>query len=159
MRDVVAAEALDLIEATVEAGCPAQPARKWWMTELMRRANADGVALEELPITALQVAQLQSMVDESTINDKVARQVIEAVLEGEGSPRQIVEARGLAMVVDSTALRTAVDDAIAAHGDVADKIRQGKVQAVGALIGAVMKDMKGQADAGVVREMILKALS
>ena len=85
--------------------------------------------------------------------------MIEGVLAGEGSPAEVVASRGLAVVSDDSALSEAVDAAIAANPDVADKIRGGKVQAAGALIGAVMKQMRGQADAAKVRELILSKLS
>ncbi|MGD7787888.1 Asp-tRNA(Asn)/Glu-tRNA(Gln) amidotransferase subunit GatB [Propionibacteriaceae bacterium Y1700] len=159
MRDVLSAEAVEVIEQTVAAGCAPQPARKWWMAELARRANEAGVELAELAITPEQVAELQGLIDDKTINDKIARQVIEGVLAGEGGPAEVVSARGLAVVSDDGALSAAVDSAIAANPDVADKIKSGKVQAAGALIGAVMKDMKGQADAGRVRELILEKLA
>ena len=97
--------------------------------------------------------------DEKVVNDKLARQVFEGVLAGEGGPDEVVEKRGLAVVSDDGALGAAVDNAIAANPDVADKIRDGKVAAAGALIGAVMKEMRGQADAGRVRELILEKLS
>ena len=70
----------------------------------------------------------------------------------------MIAARGLVLVSDEGALSEAVDAAIAANPDVAEKIRAGKVQAAGALIGAVMKQMRGQADAGRVRELILTRL-
>jgi aspartyl-tRNA(Asn)/glutamyl-tRNA(Gln) amidotransferase subunit B len=158
MRDAVSAGAIDLIEATVAAGAPAQSARKWWMGELSRKANDSGVELESVGMTPAQVAQLQALVDDRTINDKLARQVIEHVLAGEGDPAEVVKNRGLAVVSDDGALSEAVDAAIAANPDVAEKIRSGKLQAAGALIGAVMKAMKGQADAGRVRELILEKL-
>ena len=81
------------------------------------------------------------------------------LLAGEGTPAEIVAARGLAIVSDDGALGAAVDNAIAANPDVADKIRDGKHAAAGALIGAVMKEMRGQADAGRVRELILEKLT
>jgi aspartyl-tRNA(Asn)/glutamyl-tRNA(Gln) amidotransferase subunit B len=158
MRDAVSAGAIELIEATVAQGAPAQAARKWWMGELSRKANDNGVELESVGMTPAQVAELQGLVDDRTINDKLARQVIEHVLAGEGGPAEVVKARGLAVVSDDGALSEAVDAAIAANPDVADKIRDGKVAAAGALIGAVMKAMKGQADAGRVRELILEKL-
>ncbi|HEX7738107.1 MAG TPA: Asp-tRNA(Asn)/Glu-tRNA(Gln) amidotransferase subunit GatB [Marmoricola sp.] len=159
MRDVVAAGAVPHIEETIAAGTTAQAARKWWLSELARRANEQGVEIGELPITPEQVARIQALVDEGAINDKLARQVFDGVLAGEGSPDEVVAARGLAVVSDDGALGEAVDRAIAANPDVADKIRDGKVAAAGALIGAVMKDMRGQADAGRVRELILEKLS
>ena len=96
--------------------------------------------------------------DAGTINDKLARQVIDGVLAGEGGPGDVVEARGLAVGSDDGALTEAVEAAIAANPDVAQRIRDGKVQAAGALIGAVMKAMRGQADAARVRELILARL-
>lgn len=81
------------------------------------------------------------------------------MLAGEGEPQQVVSARGLAVVSDDGALGAAVDKAIAANPGIAEKIRGGKVQAAGALIGQVMKAMRGQADAKKVREIILSKLS
>ncbi|MDU3822457.1 MAG: Asp-tRNA(Asn)/Glu-tRNA(Gln) amidotransferase subunit GatB [Cutibacterium granulosum] len=159
MSAIVNASALDLIEQTTEAGCAPASARKWWLTELSRRANEAGVELAEVGMSPAQVAQLQSLVDDGTLTDKLARQVIDGVTAGEGDPQQVVDARGLAVVSDDAALGAAVDDAIAANPDVAERIRGGKVQAAGALIGQVMKAMKGQADAKRVRELILEKLS
>ncbi|MFM6847919.1 MAG: Asp-tRNA(Asn)/Glu-tRNA(Gln) amidotransferase GatCAB subunit B, partial [Terrabacter sp.] len=113
----------------------------------------------DLPITPAQVARIQALVDEKVVNDKLARQVFEGVLAGEGTPDEVVEKRGLAVVSDDGALGSAVDNAIAANPDVADKIRDGKHAAAGALIGAVMKEMRGQADAARVRELILEKLA
>jgi aspartyl-tRNA(Asn)/glutamyl-tRNA(Gln) amidotransferase subunit B len=159
MRDAAAAGALVLIEETVAAGAAPQAARKWWLSELARRANDLGVELTDVGVTPAQVAEVQKLVDAGTVNDKLARQVFEGLYAGEGSPAEIVAARGLAVVSDEGALSAAVDKAIAANPDVADKIRDGKVAAAGALIGAVMKEMRGQADAGRVRELILEKLS
>ena len=159
MRDVVAAGAVDLIEATVAEGCAPQPARKWWLSELARRANEDAVELGDLPITPAQVAAIQALVEAGTINDKLAREVFDGVLAGEGMPAEVVAARGLEIVSDEGALNEAVDRAIEGNPDIADKIRDGKVAAAGALIGAVMKDMRGQADAARVRELILTRLT
>jgi aspartyl-tRNA(Asn)/glutamyl-tRNA(Gln) amidotransferase subunit B len=158
MRDVVSAGAVNAIEATVAAGASPQSARKWWLTEVARRANEAGVDLEEVKISPQQVAEIQALVENGTINDKLARQVFEGVIAGEGSPSEVVAARQLAIVSDEGALAAAVDEAINANPDVVDKIKSGKVQAAGALIGSVMKQMRGQADATRVREMILEKI-
>ncbi len=159
MRDVLGAGALGLIEDTVAAGATAASARKWWLSELARRANDAGTPLEELPITPSQVAAVQGLVDAGKVNDQLARQVLDGVLAGEGEPEAVVAARGLAVVSDDSALSAAVDRAIEANPDVAAKIRGGKAAAAGALIGAVMAEMKGQADAGRVRQLIIDKLS
>ncbi|MFF4286836.1 Asp-tRNA(Asn)/Glu-tRNA(Gln) amidotransferase subunit GatB [Streptomyces sp. NPDC001739] len=158
MQSILNAGAVDLIVATVEAGADAAAARKWWMGELARRANEDGVELAALSITPEQVARVAELVAKGDLNDKLARQVIEGVLAGEGTPDEVVEKRGLKVVSDEGALGTAVDEAIAANAAIADKIRGGKVAAAGALVGAVMKATRGQADAARVRELILEKL-
>ena len=158
MRDVVNAEALDLIEATVAAGASSAGAKKWWLGELARRSNDSGVALGDLAIDAAGVARIEALIAQGSLNDKMARQVIDGILAGEGDADEVVAARGLVLVSDDGALTTAVDEAIAANPDVADKVRSGKVAAVGALVGAVMKATRGQADAGRVRELLLEKL-
>ncbi|MGN6612883.1 MAG: Asp-tRNA(Asn)/Glu-tRNA(Gln) amidotransferase subunit GatB, partial [Angustibacter sp.] len=159
MRDLVNAGATELVEATVKAGASPAAARKWWSGELARHANNEGLELASVPVTPEQVAQLAGLVESGRINDTIARQVLEGVLAGEGSPEEVVTARGLEVVSDDGALGAAVDRAIEANPDVADKIRAGKVAAAGALIGAVMKEMRGQADAGRVRELVLERLT
>ncbi|OKJ19585.1 glutamyl-tRNA amidotransferase [Streptomyces sp. CB00316] len=158
MQSILNAGAVDLIVATIEAGAPSDQARKWWMGELARNANETGRGLDELPITPEQVARVAALVAKGDLNDKLARQVIEGVLAGEGDPDTVVEKRGLKVVSDEGALSTAVDEAIAANAAIADKIRGGKVAAAGALVGAVMKATRGQADAARVRELILEKL-
>ncbi len=158
MRDVVSAGALDLLEATVKAGTTPSAARKWWMGELSKAANENNVALEDLNVSPLQVAELQGLIDAGKINDKLGRQALQGVLAGEGSPSEVVAARGLEVVSDDSALQNAIDQAIADNPDVVEKIRGGKMQAIGALVGGVMKATKGQADAGRVRELIAETL-
>ena len=156
MRDVINAGALELIEATVAAGCDPASARKWWMGEISRRAKEREVSLDEAGVSPAQVAELQGLIDSGRINDKLARQALEGVLAGEGDPTQVVEARGLEVVSDDGALTAAVQEALDAHPDIVEKIKGGKVQAAGALVGAVMKATRGQADAARVRELIME---
>ena len=156
MRDVINVGALELIEATVAAGCDPASARKWWMGEISRRAKEREVSLDEAGVSPAQVAELQGLIDSGRINDKLARKALEGVLAGEGDPTQVVEARGLEVVSDDGALTAAVQEALDAHPDIVAKIKGGKVQAAGALVGAVMKATRGQADAARVRELIME---
>ena len=158
MDAIVNAGALDLVLQTVAAGASPADARKWWLGELSRRAHDTGTELTALPITPAQVARIAELVAAGTLNDRLARDVIDAVLAGEGDPDAIVEARGLAVVSDEGALTAAVDEAIAANPEVAAKIRDGKIAAAGVLVGAVMKATRGKADAARVRELILERL-
>jgi len=162
MRDVLNAGAVELIEETVAAGASPAAARKWWLGEPSRRANSEAQDLvtyaASIGLTPAHVAELDGLVTSGRLNDSMARQVLDGVLAGEGSPTAVADARGLELVQDDSALEAAVDTVIAANADVAEKIRGGKVQAAGALIGQVMKEMKGQADAGKARALILAKL-
>ncbi len=154
-QDVNNGGLLDEVEATIEAGATPAAARKWWTGEITRLANAAEREAAEM-VSPADVAALQGLVDAGTLTDKLARQVLEGVIAGEGTPQEVVDARGLAVVSDDGALIAAIDEALAAQPDVLAKIRDGKVQAAGAVIGAVMKAMKGQADAARVRELVLE---
>jgi len=158
MQSVINAGAVELIEQTVAAGTTPAAARKWWLGELSRRANETGVELSAVGATPAQVAELQGLVDAGKLTDKLARTVLEGVLAGEGSPTEVMTSRGLEVVSDTGALTAAVDEAIAANPDIADKVRAGKIAAAGALVGAVMKSTRGQADAKAVRALILSRL-
>ncbi|ALE72474.1 glutamyl-tRNA amidotransferase [Pseudonocardia sp. EC080610-09] len=156
IRDLVNAGALDLVEATVAAGASSQEARSWWVAYLAQQANTRSVELADLAITPEQVARVIELVATGELTNKLARQVVDGVLDGEGSPDEVVAARGLKVVSDEGELIAAVDAALAEQPDVVEKIRGGKVQAAGAIVGAVMKATKGQADAKRVRELVVE---
>ena len=157
MRDLVNNGAIDLVSATVEHGASSEAARAWWGNFLVQKANEAGVELDALAISPVQIAKVVQLVDDGKLSNKLARQVVEGVLAGEGEPEQVMKGRGLEVVRDDSALQSAVDEALAANPDVAEKIRGGKVQAAGAIVGAVMKATKGQADAARVRELVFAA--
>ncbi|CAN5343955.1 Asp-tRNA(Asn)/Glu-tRNA(Gln) amidotransferase subunit GatB [soil metagenome] len=157
MRDLVNNGVIDLVTATVDAGASSEAARAWWGNFLVQKANENDQAVTDLAISPAQVAAVVKLVDEGKLSNKLARQVIEGVLAGEGEPEAVMTARGLAVVRDDSLIQAAVDEALAANPDIAEKIRGGKVQAAGAVVGAVMKATKGQADAARVRELVLAA--
>jgi aspartyl-tRNA(Asn)/glutamyl-tRNA(Gln) amidotransferase subunit B len=153
------AGALDLVAETVAAGASPADARKWWRGELARRANDAGVELAALAIGPAEVARVAELVASGALNDRLARDVIDGVLDGEGSPDEVVASRKLSVVSDDGALNAAIDQAIAAQPEVAARVREGKVAAAGPLVGAVMKATGGKADAARVRQLILDRLS
>ena len=154
-QSIVNAGLLPEIQETVALGVEPQAARKWWMGEISRIANERGVEPGSL-VSAASVHALQALVDQGRLTDKLARTVLAGVIDGEGTPEEIVQARGLEVVSDDGALLAAIDEALASQPDVLEKIRDGKVQAAGAVIGAVMKAMGGQADAARVRELVIE---
>ncbi|WP_309132357.1 Asp-tRNA(Asn)/Glu-tRNA(Gln) amidotransferase subunit GatB [Brevibacterium sp.] len=158
MRDVVNAGLLEAIEDTVSAGAKPSAARKWWTGEVARLAKQQDRHPTEL-VTPAQVAALAQLIADGKLNDKLAKDVLAGVVAGEGEPAEVMAARGLEIVEDTGALEAAVAEAIASNPDVVEKIKGGKMQAVGALMGPIMKATRGQADAGKAREMILAQIN
>lgn len=158
MRDVINADALDLIEDTVKAGATASGAKKWWLGELSREANAKGVSLEELPITPADVAEVEKLIASGKLNDKLAKKTVSGVLAGEGTPGEVVKKHGYEVVQDTGALEAAVDKALADNPDIVEKLKSGNMKPMGAIIGAVMRATKGQADAKAVSGLVMKKL-
>ena len=157
MAAMVNAELLDTVEETVLLGADPTKARSWWLGEISRIANDRSVAATEL-ISVKDVAQVIELIAKGELTDKLARQVVEGVIAGEGSPADVITKRGLKVVSDDSQLMKAILDAVAAQADTAQRVREGNIPAAGALIGAVMKATGGQADAAKVRELLLKHL-
>ena len=157
MTAMVNAELLDTVEATVALGADPTKARSWWLGEISRIANEREVLATDL-ISVTSVAQIINLINQGELTDKLARQVLEGVIAGEGTPADVISKRGLKVVSDDGALMKAIEDAIAAQPETAERIRGGNIPAAGALIGAVMKATGGQADAAKVRELLLKHL-
>ena len=158
MAAMINADVLDQVEETVKLGADPTRARSWWLGEIARLANEREVPAASLPITAKDVADVVALIVKGELTDKLARQVVEGVINNEGRPSEIIEKRGIKVVSDDSALLEAIEKAVAAQPDVAQKVRGGHIPAAGALIGAVMKETKGQADATKVRELLLKHL-
>jgi aspartyl-tRNA(Asn)/glutamyl-tRNA(Gln) amidotransferase subunit B len=155
MSAMVNADVLDIVEATVLLGADPTKARTWWLGEISRIANDKNVAVTELSITPGDVAEIVTLVNKGELTDKLARQVVEGVIAGEGSPAAVVAQRGIKVVNDDGALMAAIEKVCADQPETAQKVRDGHIPAAGALIGAVMKETKGQADAARVRELLL----
>ena len=133
--------------STISSGPPSPAdARKWWLGELSRRAHDTGTELTALPITPAQVARVAELVAAGTLNDKLARQVIDAVLAGQGSPDEVVGTRGLAVVSDESVLTRAIDElaAAASAGDDAELAAQ--LASIWAMIAAVDPELAARAE-------------
>ena len=157
MNAMVNAELLDTVEQTVLLGADPTKARSWWLGEISRIANDKAVSPTDL-INVNFVAQIIELISKGELTDKLARQVVEGVIAKEGSPSEVISKRGLKVVSDDSQLMKAIEAAIAAAPDPAEKVRGGNIPAAGALIGAVMKLTGGQADAAKVKELLLKHL-
>jgi aspartyl-tRNA(Asn)/glutamyl-tRNA(Gln) amidotransferase subunit B len=155
MAAMINADVLDIVEETVLLGADPTKARSWWLGEISRIANDKDVAITDLAITPKDVAEIVALVNSGDLTDKLARQVVEGVIAGEGKPSEVIAKRGIKVVNDDGALMAAIEKVCAEQAETAEKVRAGHIPAAGALIGAVMKETKGQADAARVRELLL----
>lgn len=158
MRDIINASALDLVEETVKAGASPAGARKWWMGEISRTANENDTTLEELSITPADVARVEALIAEGKLNDKLAKQTVSGVIAGEGTPDEVVAKHDYEVVQDTSALEAEVDKALAANPDIVEKLKSGNMKPMGAIIGAVMKATRGQADAKTVTGIVMSKI-
>jgi aspartyl-tRNA(Asn)/glutamyl-tRNA(Gln) amidotransferase subunit B len=149
---------VDLVIASIESGASATKAKGWWLGYLVGRANELGVEPDELAVGPAEVAQISALEDDGSLTNKLARQVADAVIAGEGGVESVIDAHGW-RVAGEDELVSAVDAAIDAAPDIAAKIREGNQGAIGPLVGAVMKATGGSADAKRARELILERLS
>jgi aspartyl-tRNA(Asn)/glutamyl-tRNA(Gln) amidotransferase subunit B len=149
---------VDSFADTVAAGAPPTEARNWWLGYLAQQANSRDVDAAALPITPAQVARVIALIEAGTLSTALGRQVVDGVLETGDDVDEVVADRNLGLVSDTSALTAAAHAAIEANPDVAEKVRGGKLPAVGVLVGSVMKATRGQADAATVRAILLEQL-
>jgi aspartyl-tRNA(Asn)/glutamyl-tRNA(Gln) amidotransferase subunit B len=158
IQQMANAGVVDLVGETVELGAPAAEARNWWQGYLAQRANEREVDAADLPISPAHVARVIELVADGSLTTALGRQAVDGVLGGGVDIDSVIAERGLKVVSDTGALEAAADEAIASNADAAQKVRDGKVAAVGALVGSVMKATRGQADAAAVRAILLERL-
>ncbi len=147
----------DYFEAAVATtAANAQLVTNWVVGELSGALNRDGLDISDSKVSAESLAGLLTRIHDNTISGKIAKQVFEAMWQGEGSADAIIEAKGLQQITDTSAIETVVDRVIAAHPEQAADYRAGKDKLIGFFVGQVMKETKGQANPGQVNQ-ILKA--
>jgi aspartyl-tRNA(Asn)/glutamyl-tRNA(Gln) amidotransferase subunit B len=151
----------DAFESAVSAYAGAgQPIARWYLGELAQLANERGVEPHEVGVSPVQVAQLQRLVDDGKVTISLAKgEVLRRVVETGNDPASVVEEAGLAQIADESELATIVQNVIASHPDVVEQIRGGKTGAINALVGQVMKETRGQANAEVVRRLLDERLA
>ena len=147
-----------MMDDAVAAGADAGDAAKWLANDITGWANEHDTSVAALPLTGADLAELLGLIADGTLSTKLGREVLDGVLSGEGSPQQVAKARGLEQVSDDAALTALVDEAIAAQPDAAERVRGGNPKAIGALVGAVMKASRGQANPQRVNELLRQRL-
>ena len=146
-------------EAVATASKQPKLASNWVMGELSRRLNAEEKAVESSAVTASQLAGLIARVADNTISNNAAKQVFDALWNGDGTDVDaIVEAKGLKQISDSGELEKIIDDVLAANAKNVEEIKAGNTKAMNALVGQAMKATKGKANPAQVNELLKKKI-
>lgn len=154
-------ELAEYFEATVNAANgQAKQAANWVTGELLGALNKAEKEITESPISALQLGGLINRINDNTISGKIAKQVFEALWNGEGdSADAIIDSKGLKQVTDTGAIEAVINDVIAASPQQLADYRGGKDKLFGYFVGEVMKRSKGKANPAQVNELLKKALA
>ncbi|MDP1595421.1 MAG: Asp-tRNA(Asn)/Glu-tRNA(Gln) amidotransferase subunit GatB [Methylotenera sp.] len=145
--------------ATVDKGAEAKPAANWVMGAISAKLNAEEKPLEDSPVSAEQLASLLKRIADNTISNNAAKQVFEAMWNGEGEVDAIIEAKGLKQVSDTGAIEAILDEVLVANVAMVEEFKAGKEKAFNALVGQAMKASKGKANPAQVNELLKKKLT
>lgn len=152
-------EVADYYEEAVAACGDAKACSNWVMGDLMHMLNDAGCQVHECPVSPKQLGRLIAIIKEGTISHNIAQRVFPKMWETGKEPQAIVDDEGLALISDSSEIEKVVDEAIAANPKAVEDYRGGKEKALGAIVGYVMRQTKGQANSQMVNEMVLRKIS
>jgi len=147
-----------LFRDTVELGADAPMTANWITGELTAALRRAGVTLGDTPMTAAHLAELVGMVTGAQLSSSAGKEVLSAVLAGEGAPSVVATDRDLLQVSDQGVITAAIDEVLAANPDAIDRLRSGEEKILGYLVGMVMRSTGGKADPKLVNQLIRKKL-
>ncbi|MCK5359351.1 MAG: Asp-tRNA(Asn)/Glu-tRNA(Gln) amidotransferase GatCAB subunit B, partial [Gammaproteobacteria bacterium] len=152
-------ELADYYEAAVKA-LPTQPKliANWVNGELAAGLNRDNLNITDSPVSADKLGQLVARIDDNTISGKIAKEVFEAIWNGEGSADEIIEKRGLKQISDDSAIEPIIDEILANNSGQVEQYKGGNTKLLGFFVGQVMKATQGKANPKQVNELLRKKL-
>ena len=148
----------DYFDSCVTASKSPHQSVNFVLGDLSRLANETGTPVYESSVTPGQLGELIVLVDSKTINSKIAKELLERMWRGEGSPKAIVDKEGLAQTSDTGAIEKFVDDVLAANEKAVADYKSGKTNILGFLTGQVMKSSRGKANPAMVQELLKQKL-
>jgi aspartyl-tRNA(Asn)/glutamyl-tRNA(Gln) amidotransferase subunit B len=144
----------DYFEAVVAAGADAKAAANWISGDIAAYVNANRLSYADLPFRPEQLAEMVGMIEGGVISGKIAKEILPELLEQGGSPKAIVEQRGLGMISDPAAITAIVAELLAAHPEEVEAFRSGKTKLQGFFVGQLMKRTGGKADPKLANQIL-----
>ncbi|MEB3224232.1 MAG: Asp-tRNA(Asn)/Glu-tRNA(Gln) amidotransferase subunit GatB [Synechococcus sp.] len=149
----------EYFETTVAAGADPKQVTNWVTQDIAAYLNKNvGLSIVDLPLKAEQLAELVNLINDGTISGKIAKEILPELLEQGGSPRAIVESRGLTQISDTSALEAMIDEVLAANPDKVEQFRAGKTKLQGFFVGQLMKKTSGRADPKLLNDLLSQKL-
>ncbi|MES9849545.1 MAG: Asp-tRNA(Asn)/Glu-tRNA(Gln) amidotransferase subunit GatB [Candidatus Thiodiazotropha sp.] len=148
----------DYYEEVVASGGDAKTAANWVTVELAGALNKTGLDLAQSPVSPKQLGGLLQRIADNTISGKIAKQVFEAIWNGEGDADTVIEAKGLKQITDSGQIERIIDEVIAANPKQVEQFKAGKEKLLGFFVGQVMKQTQGKANPGQVNKILMAKL-
>ncbi|HSK22081.1 MAG TPA: Asp-tRNA(Asn)/Glu-tRNA(Gln) amidotransferase subunit GatB [Egicoccus sp.] len=157
---VIATGLLPWFDDAVAAGADGAAAANWLVGDIAGQLSAEGLEMQTSGLTGAHVAELIALIDDGTLSTKLAKQVVAGVIESRGArgPAQVADEQGLQQVSDEGELRGIVEQVVANNADTVEAIRGGNDKAIGALVGQVMKETRGQADPRKTNELLREVI-
>lgn len=150
----------EYFEATIAAGAPAKLAANWLMGDISAYLNSNSdVTIATLPLQPAELAELTSLIESGTISNKIGKDILPELLEKGGSPKKLVESKGLIQISDTGVIETAIDEVLAAHPKELEQYRNGKTKMLGFFVGQVMKQTGGRADPKLTNQLLARKLN
>ncbi|MFE4104821.1 Asp-tRNA(Asn)/Glu-tRNA(Gln) amidotransferase subunit GatB [Almyronema epifaneia] len=149
----------EYFEKAVSAGANPKSAANWVTQDIAAHLNAAKLTIAEIALKPTMLAEMVQLIDDGTISSKIAKEILPDLLQVGGSPKQMIEAKGLSQISDSSALEQIIDDILAAHPDEVEKYRGGKKKLQGFFVGQVMKQTSGRADPKMTNQILGKKLN
>jgi aspartyl-tRNA(Asn)/glutamyl-tRNA(Gln) amidotransferase subunit B len=150
----------EYFEATIAAGAPAKLAANWLMGDISAYLNSNSdVTIATLPLQPAELAELTTLIERGTISNKIGKDILPELLEKGGSPKKLVESKGLLQISDTGVIETAIDEVLAAHPKELEQYRNGKTKMLGFFVGQVMKQTGGRADPKLTNQLLARKLN
>ncbi|MGB8697915.1 MAG: Asp-tRNA(Asn)/Glu-tRNA(Gln) amidotransferase subunit GatB [Thermosynechococcaceae cyanobacterium] len=148
----------EYFEATLAEGAPAKQAANWIMGDIAGYLNSKKLDIGSIPLTPEALAELVGLIEANTISSKIAKDLLPELLKQGGSPKQLVEAKGLTQISDTSALEAMIDELLTAHPNELEQYRNGKTKLQGFFVGQLMKKTGGRADPKLANQLLTQKL-
>ncbi|MEO1144660.1 MAG: Asp-tRNA(Asn)/Glu-tRNA(Gln) amidotransferase subunit GatB [Cyanobacteria bacterium J06638_22] len=149
----------EYFDATVAANASAKPAANWIMGDISGYLNTEKLSISDIPLKPEELAELVGLIDDKTISNKIAKDILPDLLTKGGSPKALVESKGLVQVSDPKVIEEVIDQVLTDHPDELEKYRGGKTKLLGFFVGQVMKRTSGRADPKLTNQLLNKKLN